>query len=580
MREVNKLINKNQPENGIKVFRNGHIVTVDDHFSICTALATCGDKILAIGSDQELQGLADKAARVVDLGGRTVVPGLIDAHAHMDREGLKGVYPSLAGARSIDDILGRIEALVNQAEPGEWIVTMPIGDPPSYWDPVSQLKEGRWPTRQDLDQVSPRNPVYIRPIWGFWRHSLPLVSIANSLALERCGVGRTTVSPAPSVSIEKDGGGEPTGIFVEHTFMSIVELTLMREAGRFSRQQRVEAIARAASIYNSFGTTSIFEEHGAAGELIAAYGNLRDQGRLTVRTNLLFSPSWSSASGTPPEQLLATWGGWLGGHGVGDDYLRVAGLYALLEQDGDGPRSPLENSLRASANPYTGWAGFYFDAGLPREHLKSVLIEAARNNIRCAALTPDILDLYEEVDRIVPIRDQRWIIGHLSVLTKEQISRIRDLGLVVTTHTNRYIWRTGAKMMESVGPGNETTISPLASLQAAGVPFCLATDNVPVSLFHPIWHSIARLERTEGRVIAPSEKISRQDALRAATIHGAYITFDEKVKGSLEPGKLADFACLDKNLLTVPEEEIKDITADFVVVGGETVYERPGESRP
>jgi len=102
---------------------------------------------------------------------------------------------------------------------------------------------------------------------------------------------------------------------------------------------------------------------------------------------------------------------------------------------------------------------------------------------------------------------------------------------------------------------------------------------VPVSLFHPIWHSVARVERTEGRVIAPSEKISRQDALRAATINGAYITFDEKVKGSLEPGKLADFVCLDGNLLTVPEEQIKDITADFTVVGGKTVYERPDEDR-
>src|SRR5690606_26205038 len=171
------------------------------------------------------------------------------------------------------------------------------------------------------------------------------------------------------------------------------------------------AIERSATIYNSYGTTSIFEEHGAASELIAAYSSLRDSGRLTVRTNLLFSPSWNAAHGGSLEQLLATWGGWLRGRGIGDDFLRVAGLYALLEQDGDGPRSPLENSLRASASPYTGWAGFYFDAGLPRDQLKSLLVQAAHNNIRCAALTPDVLDLYEEVDRIVPIRDQRWIIG-------------------------------------------------------------------------------------------------------------------------------------------------------------------------
>lgn len=562
---------------GIRVFRNGNILTMDAKSTQCQALATRGDTILATGTEQALQALMTQAEEVIDLKGRTVIPGMIDTHAHMDREGLKNVYPSLEGVRSINDILTRIADLVKRAKPGEWIVTMPVGDPPSYWNPSEGLQERRWPNRWDLDQVAPDNPVYIRPIWGFWRHSLPLVSIANSRALECCGITRNTVSPAPSVLIETDKQGEPTGVFCEDTFMSIVELTLMRPSGGFTQQHRIEAIARSAHVYNSFGTTSIFEEHGAASELISAYANLRTQGRLNVRTNLLFSPSWGSLGDASPERVLGTWGGWLGGQGLGDDYLRVAGLYALLEQDGDGPRSPLENKLRASASPYTGWAGFYFDAGLPRDKLKAVLIEAARNNIRCAALTPDVLDLYEEVNQVVPIRDQRWIIGHLSVLTPEQISRIRDLGIVVTTHTNRYIWRTGAKMLDVVGPGNEHTISPLANLQAAGVPFCLASDNVPVSLFHPVWHCVARVERTQGLSIAPEQRISRLDALKAATVNGAYLTFEEHKKGSLEAGKLADFACLDQDPLTVFEDDIKDITADFVVVGGKTVYEKEAE---
>ena len=565
-------------EQKLRVYRNGHVITVDDQFRSCSALAIMGNKIVATGSDTELQSLADKAFEVIDLQGRTVMPGLIDTHAHMDREGLKNVFPGLEGARSIDEILGRIEQLVKQAEPGEWIVTMPIGEPPSYWDPVAGLEEQRWPTRWDLDQVAPNNPVYIRPIWGFWRHSLPLTSIANSMALERCGIDRNTPSPAPSVIIEKDSQGELTGVFTEDTYMSIVEMTLMKEASSFTPEQRIQAVEQAASVYNSFGTTSIFEEHGAASELISAYRDLHAQGRLTVRANLLFSPSWGSIGNGVPEQLLGTWGGWLGGQGLGDDTLRVAGLYALLEQDGDGPRSPLENRLRASASPYTGWAGFYYDAGLPREQLKAVLIEAARNNIRCAALTPDILDLYEEVDRIVPIRDQRWILGHLSLLNKEQIARARDLGLVITTHTNRYIRRTGAKMLEMVGKENENTISPLASLQAAGVPVCLASDNVPVSLFHPIWHSVARKERLEERVIAPDEKISRKDAIRAATINGAYLTMEEDRKGSLEPGKLADFVCLSADPLTVEEDAIKDIYAEFAVVDGEMVFDRRKEA--
>ncbi len=558
----------------IRVYRNGQVLTLDRQFTKHSAIATCGNRILATGSDAEMLALPDKTVEIVDLAGRTIIPGLIDAHAHMDREGLKTVYPSLQGATSIDDILQRIEALVKKTPPGEWVVTMPIGNPPSYWSPLDGLKERRWPTRHDLDRVSPRNPVYIRPIWGFWRHKLPLVSIANSAALAVCGIDRKTASPAPSVVIEKDEDDEPNGIFVEDTFMSIVELTLLRPSGGFTKNDRVEALERAMMIYNSFGTTSVFEEHGAAGELIAAYRALRDKGPMQVRANLLFSPSWSMVGDAPVGDLLGTWGAWLAGAGLGDDYLRVGGLYALLEQEGDGPRSPLENRLRASASPYTGWAGFHFDAGLPRDKLKATLIAAARNNIRCAALTPDIIDLYEEVNRVVPIRDKRWIVGHISTLSKDQIAKIRDLGLCVTTHTNRYIWRTGAKTLQEVGPEQENTISPLADLRDAGVIFCLATDNVPVSMFYPIWQSVARKERTEGRCIAPSQRISREDALRAATINGAYLTFDEDKKGSLEPGKLADFVCLDADPLTVEEDAIKDIAADFTVVGGRMAYRK------
>jgi predicted amidohydrolase YtcJ len=557
-----------------RVFYNGKVITVDQDFKICSAIAIKGDRVLGTGSDEQVRAMAHPGTELNDLNGKIIVPGLVDGHAHMDREGLKDVYPSLASVKSIDSLLQRIADLVKQAAPGAWIVTMPIGLPPSYWDVPESLAEKRWPTRWDLDQVSPNNPVYIRPIWGFWRHKLPLVSIANSRALERCGVDRNTQSPAPSITIEKDKTGEVTGVFTEQTYMSIVELTLMRAAGGFTQKDRVEALKRSMATYNSFGTTAVYEEHGVSGEIIAAYRTLRDQGPLPVRTNLLFSPSWSSVEGISPSKLLGTWGAWLGGRGLGDSYLRTSGLYCLLDDDSEGPRSPLENSLRASASPYTSWAGFYYDAGLSREKLKPVLLAAAEQDIRCVGLTPDLLDLYEEVDRIIPIRDKRWVIGHVSILTKDQISRTRDLGLAVSTHTNRYIWRTGSRVAAQIGPEKEDTISPLASLKAAGVRFALATDNVPTSLFYPIWQSVARIDRATGRVIAATEKISRADALRAATADGAYLTCDEKERGSLEVGKLADFACLSSDPLIVPEDQIKDIVADFVVVGGKTVFQR------
>src|SRR5215475_14179685 len=165
------------------ILLRGRIITLDSALRVGEAVALTGDRITTVGASADVRRLAGADTRVIDLRGRAVIPGLVDAHAHMDREGLKSLYPSLAGARSIDDVLQRIEPLVKAAAPGEWIVTMPLGDPPYYFDVPGQLREQRFPTRRDLDRVAPRHPVYIRSIWGYWRHTLPLVSIANSEAL-------------------------------------------------------------------------------------------------------------------------------------------------------------------------------------------------------------------------------------------------------------------------------------------------------------------------------------------------------------------------------------------------------------
>jgi predicted amidohydrolase YtcJ len=554
------------------VFLNGKVITVDAGFSIVSAIAVSQGRIVAVGSDEHVLTYAGSATKRIDLRGRTVMPGLIDTHAHMDREGLKASFPSLAGAKSIDDILHKIEALVAKAKPGEWIVTMPVGHPPSYWQPEEGLKEKRWPNRWDLDRVSPNNPVFIRPIWGFWRHHLPIVSIANSCALERVGLRNDTPEPAPSVRFEKNENGDLTGVFFENTYMSIVELTYMQPSGGFSHQQRVEALESSLQAYTSFGTTSTFEEHGVASEVIAAYQQYyKNPAKPPVRATLLFSPSWTDARS--PERLLASWGGWLGRQGLGDDFLRVDGIYVQLENEQG--KGPSENELRATASPYTGWAGFNYDSSLPRESLKKVLIEAASRNIRCAGLyTEPLLELFEEVHQIIPLTDKRWVLGHIGVLSQEEIARIKRLGLLVTTHTNRYIWRTGSQMAREVGPGAENTISPLASLIAAGVLVSFATDNVPVSLFYPIWQSIARLDRLTNSVIGPEEKITREQAIRCATINGAYLIFREHEIGSIEPGKLADFVCLSDDILTVDEDAIRDINAEFTVINGEIVFDR------
>jgi len=553
------------------VLKNGKIITVDKGFTIAQAIAIAGERIMAVGPDAEMVAHTAPTTRVVDLKGRAVIPGLVDGHAHMDREGLKTVYPPLGRVRSIRDIQDRIAELARNKRAGDWIVTMPIGDPPYYWDVPDILAEKRWPTRQELDAAAPDNPVFIRSIWGFWRHTPPLVSCANTEALKRAGITRDTVSPVDTLKIEKDTNGVPTGVFVEQDMQPLAELIWFRNATGFSRADRARTLPLSAQAYHAYGTTSVFEEHGAATELIRAYKDSYRDGTLTMRTALVFSPNWKSAGGAPLEPFIEAWAGWLGEPALGDDWLKVTGLYVNINHT-------KADDLRAGTTSDTGWAGFNYDTGLPRERLKEVLLHCAANDIRAIAnanVTPGVIDLFEEVDRAVPLEGRRWVVGHISTLAPRDIERIARLGLIVTTHTNRYIYKEGHLLQRRLPAERQREITPLRDLLDAGVKVGLATDNVPVSMFWPIWQAVARTSNVTQHRIAPEQAISRTEALRSATVDCAYITFDEGKKGSLEPGKLADLAVLSADPLSVEEAGLRDIAAAMTMVGGRTVFEMP-----
>ena len=549
------------------ILTGGKVVTLDRQWQKTQAIAIAGGRILAVGRTGDIAAMAAAKTTRIDLAGRTAVPGLIDAHAHMDREGLKAKLPSLAGASCIDDICQRIEALVRDAEPGEWIVTMPIGDPPHYTGVPGNLREGRVPNRHELDRVSPDNPVYIRAIWGHWRNSLPLVSIANSAALRLAGITRDTLAPSPEIQIDRDmASGEPNGVFHEFDHKPLVEHTLMSVVPRFTLADRIAGLRQSMRIYNSFGTTSVFEGHGIAAEVLAAYQALRHESTPSVRAHLLFSPSWSSAQTDQVTGLLKSWGAWLAGRGLGDEYLRVGGLYTESDYSST-------NRLRAKTGPYTGWAGFNYDSCLPEDVMVEMMVEAARNGIRIGSFTPNILDLYEKVDKIVPLAGKRWIIEHMGILDGDEIARIRDLGIHLTMLTSRYIFQQGAALHREMGD-RAGRIAPLRSLIDAGVPVALATDNVPPTMFHTMWHAATRRTEETGQPFAEQQCISREEALACASREGAYLTFEEDEKGTLEPGKLADIAVLLDDPLSVDDDRLPGITADLTLVSGKIVYDR------
>jgi predicted amidohydrolase YtcJ len=555
------------------VLKNAKVITVDRDFNIAQAVAIARDRILAVGSDAAMAAHVAGATRVVDLKGKTVTPGIIDGHAHMDREGLKSVYPALGPVRSIRDIQDRIAELASAKPRGEWIVTMPIGDPPYYFDVPDILAEKRWPTRQELDAAAPDNPVFIRSIWGFWRHSLPLVSIANTQALRRAGITRDTVSPVASLTIEKDAAGDPTGVFIESEMQPLAELIWFRRSFGFTRADRARALRASMQAYHACGTTSVFEEHGIANEVIRAYKDVYRDGALTMRSALVFSPNWKVVGDAPLGPFIEAWAGWLGEPAFGDDWLKLAGLYVNI-----GNR--LSDDLRAGASPYTGWAGFNYDTGLPRERVKDLLLQLAANDIRAicnANISPGLIDLLSEVDREVPLKGRRWVIGHISLLSPKDIEKIVHMGLLVTPHTNEFIYKEGRATQARLPPDRQGENTPLRDLLDAGVTVGLVTDNVPVSMFWPIWQSIARRDRAN-EPVSPEQALTRAEALRCATLNNAHLTFDESRKGSLEPGKLADLAVLSADPLSAEEIDIRDIKSLMTMVGGRIVHETPSWS--
>jgi predicted amidohydrolase YtcJ len=550
------------------VLHGGRILTLGLSQTIAEALVVKDERILAVGRSADILAFAGPNATVIDLRGRTAMPGLIDGHAHADREGLKSLLPTLSGVTSIADIQDRVAEEVARAAPGEWIVFNPIGDPPEFSGVPGLLREGRMPNRLDLDRVAPDNPVYIRAPWGYWPNVLPLWSTVNSAALRAAGIDRSTPSPSPLVTIEKDlTTGEPTGVFLEQTKEPLVEFTLMACAPNFTVAQRAEALLHSMRVYNSVGTTSVFEGHGISQDVIAAYQQVRNAGRQTLRAHLVFSPSWGSATKDDVRLMLAAWSHWLARKGLGDHWLRVADIYTEVN---DAP----ETRMRRRVPVQTGWAGYSPDSGLPREAVLELLLEAARNGIRVSGIWTNLLELFREVDRIVPIAGRRWVLGHQRVLDRDQVELICDLGLALTTLTNRHIYKEGAAIRSSVGRDKENTIVPIRTLLDKNVPVAFGSDGVPPSLFNPIWQTVERVDRTTGDVIAPDQRISRVEALRCATTGGAFLTFEETEKGTLEPGTLADIVVLTEDPLSVEASRLRDIVAAITIVGGKVTYVR------
>jgi predicted amidohydrolase YtcJ len=561
------------------ILHGGRIYTVDGRDRVVDAVAIRDGRFVAVGATDEVRGLAGPRTRQVALGGRAVVPGFIDGHPHMDLVGLGLIRPSFDTVRSVEEILPILRAEVARRKPGEWIVCNPIGTEPDLFKMPGLLKEGRWPSRHDLDRVAPDNPVYIEPAIL----AAPGHAFANTAALRLAGITRDTKAP-DGVEIVADEHGEPLGHIKDFNFPKVIpdayngfkpDRALFGMVPRFTHAQMVDAVRAAMKAFNAAGITAIYEGHGIPAEQQRAYLALWSGGELSVRTYFVISyPVPLYFDPKAGEALVRETSRYAAGPGFGDDLLKFGGLGFSFDS-----ASAIGASLMRQ--PYVGargtmWTGVQLTTD---ETFEAILWNAARANLRvqvqCAggAAIDKVLGIYERIDREIPIRGKRWVIEHCQFPSPENMATCARLGVIPTSTTN-FLWLYGSVYLRSFGRELTLDAIPFKPWLDAGVPVVQSTDGKPYQPMFAFWQSLARRDGLSGETLStPRQTLTRAEALRMYTAHGAYVTFWEDRLGSIEPGKLADLVVLSQDIMTIAEDRIPETEVLATLVGGRAVHD-------
>jgi predicted amidohydrolase YtcJ len=540
------------------------VVSFDAASGAAEAIAIKGNRILAVGSAADIRGLADPSTNVIDVAGATIIPGFNDTHAHMDREGLKQIRLSLRGAKAVGEVLERIANAAAMTPRGQWIVTMPIGEPPFYFGGPACLAEGRMPTRDELDRVAPNNPVCIAAAFGNWGKP-PCYTALNSEALRLNGIDRHTRPAAAGVEIVVDASGEPTGVIIENNPRPTVDNDLLKAVPRFTYEDRRDALIDSMKRYNAVGTTSVYEGHGLASRTIDGFRELWQQGRLTTRVGLVLSPTWENVA--QARAAVDDWVATARGQGLDDPWFKICGLHIAF--GGDAKTA----ALSRRSLPDTGWAGFVEQANDDAAFLDYGMM-CAELGVRLHTIVADnlhrVVPLLEKISERHDLRGRRWVIEHIARCRREDLAALHRLGMMVTTIPVYFLWKGGAAYLAD--PDGGDNVVPHRAMLEAGLHVAAGTDNIPYDPAFTLWTMAAREERTTGRVIGPAQSLSGEEALRMLTVDGAALTFDEHEKGRLASGVLADITVLDGDPTHMPPQKLRDLKCLLTMVDGRIVH--------
>jgi predicted amidohydrolase YtcJ len=541
------------------VLIHGKVVTLDVARPEAQALAVRGDRIVAVGSDTEIAGLVGSSTRVIDLEGRLAIPGLIEGHGHFMGLGRARLILDLTTAGSWEDIVAIVAQAASDVEPGEWIQGR--GWHQEKWDRVPEPSVEGLPVHDVLSDVSPNNPVVLG-------HASGHASFVNARALELAGITRDTPDPDGG-EIVRDPRGEATGALRE-TAQRLVSRALSRDqASREPAEIEAEMreMARLASEELLAKGITSFHDAGSGFYTIDFLKRLAEEGELPVRLYVMVMDSYDRMAEKLADYRMI---------GHADNHLTVRSIKQVVDgalgSHGAWLVQPYADLTRTSGLPTNPPQEIERAARLAIQHDYQVNTHAIgdRGN-------REVLDLYERTFRDHPSRnDLRWRIEHAQHLDPADIPRFAELGVIASMQAIHGC---------SDGPWVISRLGELRAAQGAyvwrdlwesGAVVTNGTD-VPVEDADPLasLHCSVTRALNDGSTFFPEQSMTREQALRSYTINNAYAAFEEDLKGTITPGKLADIVVLSKDIMTIPADEIPTARVWYTIVGGSVAYEAP-----
>jgi predicted amidohydrolase YtcJ len=551
---------------------NAKVLTVDATNTQAEAVAIRGNTFAAVGSTEAIRKMAGPATRVIDAGGRTVVPGLIESHVHATGAARGEVLQPFVQLHSIQEIKDWVRARAKEVGPGQW-VRLPRVD-------VTRIKEGRLPNKADLDEAAPNNPAVYT-----WQYANRSIQIVNDAAIKLAKITKATVAPK-GCTLHFGSNGAFTGRM--ENCQALLDLP-QREV---TDAQYLDSLATLLKRYNEVGITSITERSSDA-DGFRDYQKLKAQGRLPLRARVTIRIGTGDNSEAGFERIIGDLGV---KYDQGDDWVRVGPLKIGIDGGALYGTAVMREPYPASSHELYGitdpkYSGeFGRGQGLTAEGVTNYVRVGNRRGWQLSShVTGDrgvdiVLDAIAAANREQSMLDRRYNLIHAYFANAETAERAASLGAVVDTQP-MWFYKDGDALMKALGPKYMNTFIGVKTWKDNGVTVALNADHMqgfdPVTALNP-YHPMLAMQaaitrRTQGgQLIGAAERISRMDALRMVTINAAYVGFEEKKKGSIEVGKLADLAILTADFLTVPDDQIMNIKAHTTIVDGRIVYEAPG----